>query len=110
MTMTMPPNTPGSRRAVPDHMDADEIERLRSLLHQREHWVLRPDWHAYLEGEDRQGVAIAGIGRDHRIAARSWLAQQRHRLYRALEGEAHAPDGWLEELPLYQALGDDATG
>lgn len=106
MTMTMPPNTPGSRRVIPANLRPDEVERLRWLLNQDERWVLRPDWLPYLRSARKDGVDIASLPRGHRIAARAWLAQQRHPLYRAVEGGEAAPDGWLESLPLYEALSD----
>lgn len=102
----MHPRTPGSRRAIPANLKPSETERLRGLLHQGERWVLRPDWMAYLRSSHRDGVDIASLPRGHRVAARAWLGQQRHNLYRALEGGEVAPDGWLESLPLYAALGD----
>lgn len=104
--MTKHPNTPGSRRAIPVNLKPEEVDRLRALLHQGEQWVLRPDWMPYLRSTRQDGVDIASLPRGHRIAARAWLGQQRHQLYRAVEGGELAPDGWLESLPLYEALGD----
>lgn len=106
MTMSMPPNTPGSRRAIPANLKASEVERLRELIQQDQRWVLRPDWMSYLRSDHLTGVDIASLPRGHRIAARAWLAQQRHALHRAVEGSGEAPDGWLESLPLYRALSD----
>ncbi|MDX1621074.1 MAG: hypothetical protein R3320_08800 [Nitriliruptorales bacterium] len=104
MTMSMPPHMPGSRRAIPTTLREDSKKRLRALLEQGEVWVLRPDWEAYLrEGHDR-GIQIDDLPRGHQIAARAWLSQQRHVLYQRLEGDERAPEGWLESLPLYQAL------
>lgn len=84
-----------------------EVERLRKLLEQDEEWVLRPDWMAYLRGKEDGRVDIAALPRGHRVAAKAWLSQQRHRLYQKLEGGESAPDGWLESLPLYRAMDDD---
>lgn len=105
MTMTMPPNLPGSRRVVPLFPTDVQLDHLRALLKQSDAWVLRPRWQRYLDGgEDRHLTPIASLSRDQRIAARAWLRQQRHRLYEALEGGRMAPDDWLEALELYQAL------
>jgi hypothetical protein len=103
VTTTMPPHTPGSRRVVPDRLDAAQRERLRGLLEDPDTWVLRPTWERYvLHGDDALLVRPEDLTRDHRIAALAWLRQQRHRLYHALEGGRIAPDGWLESLPLVQ--------
>lgn len=106
MTMTAPPNTPGSQRAVPRHPLPRTVTRLRELLGGKR-WVLRPSWSDYLAGGDEPLVPIDHLTRDQRVAARSWLQQQRHALYRALEGGERAPDGWLEDMPLYQSLEGD---
>ena len=106
MTSTKPPNTPGSRRAVPRHTTPRQAELLRDLLLQEKRWILRPSWHLYLA--DRidldDGREVGELSRDQRIAAVSWLTQQQHRLYEVVEGGRVAPDGWLESLPLHAAL------
>ncbi len=105
MTTTMPPVMPGSRRAVPHHPTEEHAKLLRDLLDQGEQWVLRGDWESYLRtGSPRAMVAITTLTDDHCVAAAAWLRQQRHALYRAIEGELCAPDGWLEARPLYKAL------
>lgn len=108
MTSTAPPNVPGSRRVLPLDPTPHQIERVRALLEQDEHWVLRGDWLRYLAQDGPAGtVPVEGLRRDQRVAAAAWISQQRHRLYATLEGERIAPDGWLEKLPLYQALTRD---
>ncbi|MDX1657444.1 MAG: hypothetical protein R3343_01360 [Nitriliruptorales bacterium] len=109
MTMSMPPHMPGSRRAIPTAMSTEGVKRLRALLDQGDEWILRPHWEKYLRGEHDGGADIDELSRDQRWAARAWLAQQRHEIYRKLEGEEAAPDGWLESLPLFQALTDEAA-
>jgi hypothetical protein len=107
MTTTMPPNTPGSRRVVPRQLDEVQRERLRSLLHDPDTWVLRPGWERFLRDGDATLLVDPGtLTRDHRIAAMAWLRQQRHALHAALEDAPTAPPGWLEALPLYQRLRD----
>jgi hypothetical protein len=105
MTTTMPPVTPGARRTIPNHLDAEQASRLRSLLEDPDTWVLRPGWEPYvLHGDEACLLDPRDLTRDHRIAALAWLRQQRHALHRALEGERVAPPGWLEAFPLYQRL------
>jgi hypothetical protein len=106
MTSTKPPNGPGSRRAVPEHPTPRQVELLRELVDQDKRWILRPHWDAYLaERVDLdEGTDIARLTRDQRVAARSWLRQQTHVLHARLVGGRTAPDGWLEGLPLYEAL------
>lgn len=105
MTHTMPPNLPGSRRAVPHRPTPEQRERLRELLYQSEAWALRPDWEPYIMLGDKRALRpIDKLTADQQIGALAWLRQQRHRLYAVLEGGEHAPDGWLESQPLYQAL------
>lgn len=106
MTTTMPPNAPGSRRIVPPRPTTRQRQLLGELLGQGKRWVLRGDWRRYLEDgliED-EGCRIETLSRDQRVAARSWLAQQQHRLHEVTEGGALAPEGWIETTPLYQAL------
>lgn len=86
-------------------MDAASSERLRWLLHDPDHWVLRTNWERYLRsGDERLLVTTDQLTQDQRVAAAAWLAQQRHALYRALEGGDRAPDGWLEDLPMMRAF------
>ena len=109
MTMTMPPNTPGSRRAVPHYATPTESDALRRFL-EGDRWILRPDWEDYLDGKHVSTVRIDKLTRDQRTSARAWLRQQRHHLYAAIEGRAVAPDGWMTALPLYEALIDGHDG
>lgn len=102
------PQTPGSRRVVPLVTTAEQGEHLRALLTQSEWWVRRSRWYRWLhEGKPSDTSPIDVMGRDDRVAALSWLRQQRHVLYRVLEGETRAPEGWVEALPLFQALDAD---
>lgn len=101
----MPPDAHGHRRAVPPRMDDAQRERLRWLLDDPDRWVLRSAWERYLRsGDDALLVRTERLTQDHRVAAAAWLHQQRHPLYRALEGGDRAPDGWLEQLPMVRAL------
>lgn len=106
MTSTKPPNTPGSRRAVPLHATDRQAQLLRALLGQGKRWMVRPHWHLFLA--DRMdlddGRDVADLTRDQRIAALAWLEQQQHRLHEVVEGGRAAPEGWLESLPLHEAL------
>lgn len=105
MTLTAPPNLPGSRRVLPRNPSPHQVERVRALLGQDQHWVLRGDWLRYLKGDGTSGlVPLHRLVRDQRIAAAAWISQQRHELYATLEGGRVAPEGWLEALPLYDAL------
>lgn len=107
MTVTMPPNVPGSRRVLPVTPTKHQVERVRELLDQDERWVLRGDWARYLQGEGTTGmVPVDGLERDQRIAAAAWISQQRHALHAALEDAPVAPEGWLESLPLYRVLSE----
>jgi hypothetical protein len=74
------------------------------LLTQADHWVRRDSWADYLAGHDVGLVPLSGMRNDDRVAALAWLRQQRHELHRALAGSRPAPEGWLEQQPLYQAL------
>jgi hypothetical protein len=86
-------------------MDDEQRDRLRWLLHDPDRWVLRNSWERFLRtGEQQLLVTTDQLTQDHCIAAYAWLTQQRHALYRALEGGDRAPDGWLEELPMVRAF------
>lgn len=89
-----------SRRIVPNRLDDAQLQRLRHLLEDPDTWVLRPGWESYLLHGNRNAlVRTDTLNDDHLVAAVAWLRQQRHALYRALEGGEVAPDGWLESLP-----------
>lgn len=82
-----------------------ETDHLRALLEQDEAWVLRARWVRWLrEGQVSDTVAISSMPHDDRIAACAWLRQQRHVLHDTVTGGLRAPDGWIEERPLYGAL------
>jgi hypothetical protein len=99
------PYRPGGSRMVPRRMTDEQRDRLRWLLDDPELWVLRTGWKRFLvEGDRTPLVATDSLTADQRAAALAWLRQQRHSLYRALEGGRVAPDGWLESLGLYQRL------
>lgn len=99
------PTGRGYRRAVPPSMNEESSERLRWLLHDPEHWVLRTNWERYLRtGDQNLLVTTDQLTQDQRNAAAAWLGQQRHALHRALVGGDRAPEGWLEELPMMQAF------
>ncbi len=105
VTSTMPPNGPGSRRAVPMRLTDEQRERLRWLLEDPDMWVLRTEWEPFLATGDRRTLVWTDeLSKDQRVAAIAWLEQQRHSLHAALEGGFEAPDGWLEGFPLYQRL------
>lgn len=105
MTTTMPPNGPGSRRAVPLRLTDEQRQRLRWLLEDPETWVLRTEWEDFLATGDRRTLVwTADLTRDQRAAAIAWLRQQRHALHAVLEGGREAPEGWLESFPLYERL------
>jgi hypothetical protein len=105
MTTTMKPTGPGSRRAVPRQLTDEQRRWLHELLQDPDTWVLRSNWESFLRTGDRGTLVHTDeLTRDQRIAALEWLRQQRHVLYLALEGEPHAPAGWLESLPLVQRL------
>lgn len=96
---------PGSRRTVPLQLSSEQSSRLRSLVEDPDTWVLRHAWDGYLlGGEPGRVVDPAVLTRDHLVSAIEWLRQQRHPIYRALEGGHRAPEGWLEQLPLHQRL------
>ncbi|WP_157041843.1 hypothetical protein [Nitriliruptor alkaliphilus] len=95
----------GYRRAVPPHLDEEARQRLRWLLDDPEHWVLRTSWERYLRtGDQSLLITTDQLTQDQRVAAAAWLGQQRHALHRAIEGGDRAPDGWLEELPMMRAF------
>lgn len=102
---TISPTGRGYRRAVPPRLSDEARERLRWLLHDPDHWVLRTSWERYLRtGQPNLLVTTDQLTADQRAAAAAWLTQHRHALYRALEGGERAPDGWLESLPMMQAF------
>ncbi len=108
MTTTMPPHGPGSRRAVPSRLTEVQRDRLRWLLEDPDHWVLRPDWDRYLlTGERRHLVRTDALTRGQRVAALAWLVQQQHALHAVLEGGMIAPDGWIDAFGLTQRLRRD---
>jgi hypothetical protein len=95
----------GYRRAVPPHMDEASSRRLEWLLHDPEHWVLRTNWERFLRtGEEHLLITTDQLTQDQRVAAASWVRQQRHALYRALHLGDRAPEGWAESLPMMQAF------
>ncbi len=97
--------TGGRRRTVPLQPTPEQHARLRALVDDPTTWVLRHAWDGYLRhGAGGRVIDPKDLSTDHRIAALAWLRQQRHPLYRALEGGTRAPDGWLEELPLHRRL------
>jgi hypothetical protein len=99
------PDRPGASRTVPGRLTDEQRGRLRWLLDDPELWVLRTGWHRFLLDGDRTAlVATDSLTADQRVAALAWLRQQRHALYRALEGGPIAPDGWLEGFGLYERL------
>ncbi len=107
MTGQLPDFQPGSRRTVPLRLNAEQCARLRALVEDPDTWVLRHAWDGYLlDGEPGRVVDPADLTRDHLVAAIEWLRQQRHPIYRALEGGDRAPQGWLERLPLYERLSE----
>ncbi len=107
MTMTMPPNLPGSRRALPVWPSSTQEKAVRTLLEQGELWIVRPRWEKYLRTGDLEiATPIDGLTKQQVIAILSWLRQQQHELHRVVEGSVPAPDGWLESLPLHRAFND----
>lgn len=105
LTSTMPPYGPGSRRVIPIRPGPKHAERLRDLLEQDDCWVLRGDWERWLEhGSPHLLTPISELTRDQCAAAVAWLVQQQHALYESIYGSKPAPDGWIEEQPLYRAL------
>lgn len=103
MTSTLRPYGSGSRRAVPSRPTPGQREALARWLEQ-EQWVLRPVWERWLaSGDDGLKVGLDRLTRNQHAAARAWLRQQRHALHDVVAG-GPAPDGWLEERPLYRAI------
>jgi hypothetical protein len=97
---------PGSRRVVPLFVDETQIGHLRELLDQGEAWVGRKRWVRWLdEGRSTDTMPIGDMTRDDRIAACSWLRQQRHVLHDVIHGGS-APVGWIEQQPLYKGLAE----
>lgn len=82
-----------------------QVKHLRELLEQGDRWVVRARWVRWLDHGDRADTTpIDGMLHDDRIAACSWLRQQRHVLYDTVEGGHPAPSGWIEARPLYRGL------
>lgn len=82
-----------------------ETKHLQQLLEQDEVWVVRARWVRWLrEAQLSDTVPISTMRRDERIAARSWLRQQRHYLHATIHGGLRAPIGWVESMPLYRGL------
>lgn len=110
MTTTMPPHAPGWSRKIPDLPTPEQVALLRELLDQSQKWVLRSAWSTYLRTHDRTlTVSTDRLTRDQLVAIHAWLRQQRHHLHRALEGDAVAPDGWIEQAVLYRYVRDRAN-
>lgn len=94
-----------SRRAIPAMLTDEQRARLRLMLEDPDTWALRPGWHRYvMHGDAGTLVDPDELTRDQRIAALAWLGQQRHVLYRVLEGGIRAPEGWVESLPISKRL------
>jgi hypothetical protein len=105
MRSRSPRTRTGSRRTIPLELTDEQRGRLRELLEDPDTWVLRHAWDDYLlDGRAGTVVDPAALTRDHQVAAIAWLEQQRHRLFRAMEGGDRAPAGWLESLPLHRRL------
>lgn len=103
MTTTLRPYGSGSRRAVPARPTEAQREALSEWL-QNDLWVLRPVWDRWLAtGDDKWKTPLTSLTRNQHEAARAWLRQQRHALHEVV-ASGPAPDGWLEQLPLYRAL------
>lgn len=95
---------PDARRTVPSRPSPEQRKRLRRLI-EGSHWVRRGDWGPWLQGDrPAHPWPIDELTPDQCVATASWLRQQRHALYRALEGGLQAPEGWLESTPLYRSL------
>lgn len=83
----------------------EQVRHLRGLLGQDEIWVMRARWLRWLTHADPEDTTpIPDMVPDDRIAACAWLRQQRHVLHDTIEGGARAPEGWVQDLPLYRAL------
>jgi hypothetical protein len=99
------PDRPGASRKVPRRLTDEQRERLRWLLEDPDRWVLRTGWDRFVVDGDRTALVLTdSLTADQRVAALSWLRQQRHQLHRALEGGELAPEGWLEGFGLYRRL------
>lgn len=82
-----------------------ETKHLQQLLEQGDQWVVRARWVRWLrEGQLSDTIPIASMRHDERIAACSWLRQQRHYLHETIHGGRRAPDEWIQQLPLYKGL------
>ena len=93
---------------IPLVISASQTAHLRELLNQDEVWVGRARWVRWLQDAQRSDtMAIEDMRHDDRIAACAWLRQQRHALYDAIEGGERAPEGWVEDLPLFRGLCPD---
>jgi hypothetical protein len=105
MRSRSPRTRTGSRRTIALDLNEEQRGRLRELLEDPDTWVLRHAWDDHvLDGRPGTIVDPADLTRDHLAAAIAWLRQQRHPIYRVLEGGNRAPDGWMESLPLYRRL------
>lgn len=94
-----------SRRAIPATLTEQQRARLRVMLEDPDTWALRPGWYRFVvHGDAGTLVSPDELTRDQRIAALAWLGQQRHVLYRVLEGGNRAPEGWVESLPISRRL------
>lgn len=117
LPLDMPSNHNSLMRTIPPKPSPEARARLTELLEQDHGWHLRGAWSAWLGGEEFTMTPIADLTPDQRIAAMAWLRQQRHALHRVIEGVKgrsphRAPDGWIEDQPIYRALasGDWPTG
>ena len=82
-----------------------ETKHLQQLREQGDAWVVRARWVRWLrDGQVTDTVPISSMRHDERIAACSWLRQQRHYLHHTIHGDLRAPVGWVEGLPLYRGL------
>lgn len=93
---------------IPLVISESQADHLRELLEQDDAWVGRARWLRWLQhGQSSDTMPIDEMCHDDRIAACAWLRQQRHALHDAVEGGQRAPEGWVEELPLYRGLRPD---
>lgn len=94
---------------VPLVITETQVDHLRELLEQGDSWVVRARWVRWLDHGDRADTTpIDTMVHDDRVAACSWLRQQRHVLYYTVEHGRQAPAGWIEARPLYRGLDPDA--
>lgn len=85
-----------------------QVQHLRELLEQDEVWVGRARWGRWLHHADPgDTMRIEDMVHDDRIAACAWLRQQRHVLHDTIEGTGPAPDGWIQQRPLYRGLSQE---